>query len=195
MTGAVGTHLEKKSQTVIKVERDDDANEKGSEKGSPDISHVSCQYARDKAFKSFSIHFDEQLGRYDATPETMVTTKGKQGDKRPENYPEDMHAKIIARMFGYSELIPEGDIQNKVFNAVKQITGDFLEPTNRRQFVKYYNERALIFQNPEGAWMRPALGTTSNHTNAGAAQTGQISSGGLFAPSERSDASDDDLPF
>lgn len=190
MTGAVGTTLEKKAQTVIKVERDDD-----KEGGDPNVSHVSCQYARDKGFKSFSISFVDELGRYDATPETEIKSKGKKGDKRPENYADEVHKNIVTRLFGYRDEIPDPEILSGIWKAAKQVTGDSLSTLEQKQFVKFYNTRAVMFMNPAGAWMRPPAGTTSNHTAAD--QTGLFdtfdNNGSHTSPSD-SEATDD-LPF
>jgi KaiC/GvpD/RAD55 family RecA-like ATPase len=188
MTGAVGTTLEKKAQTVIKVERDDD-----NEKGDPNISHVSCQYARDKGFKSFSIQYVEELGRYDATPESEIVGKGRRGDKRPENYADDVHKLILTRMFGYREEIPDPQLQDNICKALKQVTGDNIATLEKKQFVKFYNDRAMIFMNPSGAWMRPPAGTTSNHTAAD--ETGQLFLQSGAPPSPSNGEATDDLPF
>lgn len=183
MTGAVGTHLEKKSQTVIKVTRDDDKEGGGDD----NISHVSCQYARDKGFKSFSIQFVEELGRYDLVPESEIQSKGKRGDKRPEAYSDEDHKKILAAVFAYRDEVPDEEILDRVYKAVRTVAGDKLDKIQTRAFIKFYNERVFLFQNPNGAWMRPAAGTTSNHTAP--AETG------LFANSQPPNDSSDDLPF
>lgn len=190
MTGAVGTHLEKKSQTVIKVVRDDDGKEDNS--GDENVSHVSCQYARDKGFKSFSIQYVEELKRYDVVPESDVKTKGKRGDKRPDNYSADDHAQILSRLFGYVDEIPDTYLLDRLWKAVKQGSGDKLDRAQLRAFVKYYNEGAYIFQNPSGAWMRPAAGATSNPTAPG--ETGQFDFNATTAPGHKPEDVDD-LPF
>lgn len=186
MTGAVGTYFEKKAQTVIKVERDDDKEEKGS----PDISHVSCQYARDKGFASFSIRYEEAIGRYEILPETDVIKKGKQGDKSPQGYDDSVHKVIITRAFGYRDLLDDVEIRSLVQKAFKQVTGDNMPNTLRGKYINYYNERAWIFQTPESAWMRAVAGATSNHTATASEQTGLFNS----APPAGT-GSTDDLPF
>lgn len=180
MTGAVGTTLEKKAQTVIKVEKDE------KDEG---VSHISCQYARDIGFKTWSIHFDEELGRYDVLPETAIVQKGKKGDKSPDNYLEEVHKKVITRLFGYSLMIPDDQILGKLWRAARQVTGDELDLLHQRKWMKYYNERAWIFQGPDGAWMRPAPGTTSNHTGPG--ETGLFDAAPPANPLDQTD----DLPF
>jgi hypothetical protein len=188
MTGALGTTLEKKSQTVIKVERDDE-----NDGGDPNTSHVICQYARDAGFKTFSIRYAEELGRYDLQNDTQVLKKGSKGDRRPEAYPDDAHRLIIAHVFGYSDLVDDDDIIPKLQKAIKHVTTDQLSRMDAKYFVKYYNDMAYIFMNPEGAWMRAGVATTSNHT------TPALETGNLFdkVPKLSPAAPDptDDLPF
>jgi len=185
MTGAVGTHLEKKSQTVIKVVRDDDGKEDGDE----NVSHVSCQYARDKGFKNFSIVYVEELGRYDLLPEENVLKKGKKGDKSPEAYSEEDHKIILSAVFLYLDEVLDLKLPDKIRKAVKTVSGEWINRSEVRAFVKYYNEKALIFQNPAGAWMRPGAGTTSNPTAPG--ETGLFGS----PPPGKAGEETDDLPF
>jgi len=183
MTGAVGTHLEKKSQTVIKVEKDDD----GKEDGDPNVSHVSCQYSRDKGFKSFSIQYVEELGRYDRLPEGEIESKGKKGDRSPGAYREEDHKLIITRTFGYNDKVPDEEIRKRIWKAVNSLGGDKLSKMEVAAFINFFNERAMMFQDPSGAGMRPAAGTTSNHTAPGET--------GLFTNVNSAPDSSDDLPF
>lgn len=180
MTGAVGTHLEKKSQTVIKVVRDDD----GKEDGDDNVSHVSCQYARDKGFKAFAITYVEELGRYALLPEKDVLKKGKKGDRSPEAFADDNHKKILSAVFLYLDEVEDSKLLDKIFKAVKNISGDKLNLSERRAFVKYYNEKALIFQNPVGAWMRPGASAPR--------ETGLLFEA---AASEKPSQDSDELPF
>jgi len=152
MTGALGTHLEKKAQTVIKVEKDENNEE---------VSLISCQYARDKGFKNFAIKYDDELGQYAITAETSVITKGPKGDKNPEAYSADVHHSIINRLFIYQQAIPDSEIQPKILRAVKSITGDYLTSSQTRKLINYYNDQAWMFMNPQSYWVRPGGGTNT----------------------------------
>src|SRR5579864_3350351 len=67
MTGAIGTILEKKSETVIKVELDEEDKM---------TSHISCQFSRNKPFQSFSITADAD-NNYSIMDEANIKESGK----------------------------------------------------------------------------------------------------------------------
>lgn len=67
MTGAIGTYLEKKCETSIKVELDEEDRM---------ISHVSCMQSRNKPFSDFSITMNELTGFYELVDEALISTKG-----------------------------------------------------------------------------------------------------------------------
>jgi KaiC/GvpD/RAD55 family RecA-like ATPase len=197
MTGALGTTLEKKAQTVLKVERYEDVVE-DRRKADPNLSHISCQYARDKGFPQFTIGFDEKLGRYDRIPEHQVVQKGVHGDKSPDAYPEDTLRQIINRAFLMREYLDDVEILVKIERAFKEITGEPMAGSLRPRWRKFLNDRGYIFQNPAGAWMRTVVNATSNHDN-GPTQTGlfdDVESGnGIGANASPDDTTTDDLPF
>ena len=86
MTGAIGTYLEKKCETSIKVELDEEDRM---------VSHVRCMESRNKPFTDFSIEMNQATGFYQIVNEDFVARKGT------ENIPFMMpHMKtIIERAF------------------------------------------------------------------------------------------------
>jgi hypothetical protein len=66
--GHIGTYLEDKSETMIKVEIDENDRL---------VSHVTCQLARNKPFENFSITMNEDTGYYEKLDEMFVKKEGK----------------------------------------------------------------------------------------------------------------------
>lgn len=145
MTGAVGTWLEKKSETVIKVEVPDD---------NIWISNVSCQYSRNKPFAPFTIQYNDSLEQYEVTPESEVTTKGKGAKKDPELYNDQIHAEVLQKIFLYSSMIKDDEIAQKIRHFVKDTTKDEISKPVSEKFKRYYSERAWIFCGPDNNWRR-----------------------------------------
>ena len=149
MTGAIGTYLEKKCETAIKVTKPED-NEM--------ISDVTCQYARGPGFKAFSIELDKERGKYVRIDDHRATAKGKGGDMAPGAYSPEVHAAILARVFQYRPGLPEYDLKKEIISAMKLMNGDKLNATLAGYFVDYYNENALIIRHPDSQmWMRAGL--------------------------------------
>lgn len=189
MTGALGTHLEKKSQTVILVEKPEDEDQQH-------ISHVRCQYARDMPFKSFSIEFSEEKGQYITLDASRVLVPGKGGDTSPEAIADEQHLQVITRAFTHRTALEDSEILSQLKRSIFSILQFSPKLPQLKRYLNYYNNRGLLFQNPELAWMRPPAGTTSNHTAEGL-QTGlfEQSPGDGSAPTDTDFTTTDDLPF
>jgi hypothetical protein len=152
MTGAIGTYLEKKCETSIKVEKPED-NE--------DISTVTCQFSRNKSFPSFVIEYDPNKNRYIVIDDQAITTKGAKGKKSPEAYPPETHKAMITRMFLFREAFKDFELRGSIVSALKHVSGDTIKANQATAWMHYYNEAGLIFCNPEGAWMRVGPAATS----------------------------------
>lgn len=187
MTGALGTTLEKKSQTVIKVEKPEEEDQQ-------QFSHISCQYARDMPFKTFTIEFNEQLGHYVPLDASRILAPGKGGDRRPQAIALQTHEAIIVRAFAQRSSIPQHEVTTSLMRGISGVAGFKATQKDAKAYLDYYNGEGLLYFNPVAlAWMRPG-GTTSNHA------PGQQA--GLFAnqPADGSAPTDDetttdDLPF
>lgn len=178
MTGAIGTYLEKKCETSIKVEKDEKQ---------PDLSHVSCQLSRNKSFPDFTILYDESIKRYAVLNEDQVTRKGKTGDKSPEAYAEDIHASILSKVFVVRDNYNDYELKRAIINNCKIVTGDELNNKLVSKWIQYYNERAMLFQNPNNmGWMRTAVPAqqTTLFTDTGTHEENRMPGGTV-----------DDLPF
>lgn len=175
MTGAIGTALEKKCESSIKVEKDEDND---------NLSHVSCHMSRNKSFPDFTIVFDEEKKQYVVMQETDVIKKGKTGDKSPGAYPDDIHQNILNKIFVVRSRYSDFELKIALINNCRDITGDTINAKMSAKWLRFYNERALLFQDPEGGWMR---------TDISALQTT------LFSPRSDDDKNimpeTDDLPF
>jgi KaiC/GvpD/RAD55 family RecA-like ATPase len=192
MTGAVGTMIEKRAESVIKVELDEGD---GKTKGDRNVSHISCQYSRNAAFESFSIRFSETLKKYEVVPESQIIKKGKGGKTTPDSFADPVHETILTRAFTYQSVLTDKELLKKLPASIKEITGDAINYMQIRSFINYYNERAWIYANPDNAWMRAEVKTTSNFTSA-TDQTGLF----LFDTDQHNQGTDnledaDELPF
>ncbi len=145
MTGAIGTYLEKKCQTSIKVEKDEKAT---------DLSHISCQLSRDKSFPDFTITYDEDKGQYVVVNEKDVIKKGPTGDKSPDAYADDIHRSVLNKVFVVRSRFTDYELRRALVNNVKETTGDSLGAKLVIKWIQYYNEKALLFQDPDGGWLR-----------------------------------------
>lgn len=140
MRGALGTALEDKSETVIKVELDEkDKN----------VSIVSCQYARNKAFDTFEICFDEMSGQF--ITRTFGETKPSQhpsNSKKPEpfEFSEEEHFAAIHNVFTNMEnnmkvYITQGIMYNELIKRVQSL--GFSENKSRKQY-KYWMDKGWV---------------------------------------------------
>lgn len=149
MTGAIGTYLEKKCETSIKVTKQEEPNHA--------ISDVQCQYARGAGFPAFSIELDQSKGKYVRIDDQRATSKGKHGDKSPDAYPDEVHAPVIARIFQYRPGFGDYEIRREVVNALELVTGDKINGKVAAKFLDYYHSRAMIVKHPDGLWMRAGM--------------------------------------
>jgi hypothetical protein len=157
MTGAIGTYLEKKCETSIKVEKPEDREE---------VSHVSCQYSRNKAFESFTIEYDQRSERYKILDEQDITTKGPKGSREPEDYPDTVHKAIIQRIYVLRHSLNTHELTSQIVKGLKTITNDDIKASKVKSWIEYYNSQAWIMASPEGAWMRAELTATSTGSSA-----------------------------
>lgn len=173
MTGAIGTYLEKKCETSIKVEKQEDDES---------ISDVSCQLSRNEAFPTFSIEYDKEKGRYDVINEAdRVASKGKGGNTNPEAYSQEVISTVLTNVFLLHDTLNEQEIKKRIKDSIKKVTGDHIIGAMLTKWVQYLNNNAFIVANPDGYWIR-----------TGAA----IRTPGLFdSPKEFNENEVDDLPF
>lgn len=178
MTGSVGTYLAKKCQTAIETELDEKENS---------VSHVKCKLSRDEPFKSFSVEYNRETGRYVRLAETDIKTKGKGGDKSPNAFADEVHKSILASVFMVGSQINDHEIARRIIRFCKDQTGDVLTATVVKEWIKYYAEaKVWIFRNPDNAWMRVEIATSNISTH----QTGLFDA--TATPDENAT---DDLPF
>jgi hypothetical protein len=172
MTGAVGTYLEKKCQTALKCEKDekDDA-----------VSWVTCQYARDKGFPMFSIHYDEVDGHYvrGEASEEMRSSVG------PAQASEELKTQLLKQLFAISgTYINTYSFNNGITRAGGLAGIPKMTPKDAKLWAKYFFENQLIVTDPDGNILR------SETVRAYKAASPELN----FAP-PLEDHSTDDLPF
>lgn len=140
MTGAIGTVLEKKSETVIKVELDEKDRM---------ISHISCQYARNAPFHDFSIVADPE-GKYSILNEQEVTTKGPGGLKAAAAYADEIHADVIRRLLGINNYVKGTDAIKKIQTFVHEVTKDRISQRQAKGFQEYYLIKCWLVDDAAG---------------------------------------------
>lgn len=149
MTGAIGTILEKKSETVIKVELVE---------GDAMTSNISCQFSRNKPFKDFAIRADDQ-GKYSISEES---TLDRPGLRIPVLYSVDQHNALIVQIFGISDLISDKHLKSKLQSCSKAILGDQITGKAIKVFIEHYKKDMWIIDNGSGMYARPLRVTAVN---------------------------------
>jgi hypothetical protein len=155
MTGALGTWFEKKSETVIKVEKPDDQQE---------ISNISCQYSRGLPFKDFTIMYDQAAAHYNVVDESKIVQKnGPPSKKDPTQIGEDKHHDILNRIFLAMSTVSDSDIVTKISTHAREVLGDSIGKQLAGRFRDYYRDKVLIYQDPERNWQRVPQGLKPLH--------------------------------
>lgn len=145
MTGAIGTILEKKCQTAISVELTPDNEEL--------MSTVRCKMARDRAFPTYNIEYNEETHSYNLVDEKRVTSKGKGGNKEPSAYAEDVVHKILHRVFLMVESVEKRMIIDRIKRAVKDVTNDVLNTVTAKQWCDWFLAKSMIIDGGEKDYM------------------------------------------
>lgn len=165
MTGAVGTYLEKKSETVIHVEIDKDDKS---------VSHVSCQYSRNKPFAPFSIRADiNHKYTIDGNYKIEIDSKALV----EVLYGQPLHEKLAMKVLGPSRSVKKTKSAELCQKYSQEILGTKLTKNQSYQCVKYYLECHLFNDDGDGNLV-PAPAAFKSPESAG-----------LFGKN------DDDLPF
>jgi hypothetical protein len=180
MTGAIGTYLEKKCETSIKVIKPEDNDS---------ISDVICQYSRGVGFPAFTIEMDQDKGQYVRIDDRRATAKGKHGDKSPEAYADEIHAAVLARVFQYRQTLNDYELSREIINAMNLVNGDKILQKVAKKFIDYYHSRAMMIQSPDTAlWMRAGMRKLEEPQR-------QIFSSDHLAQEPDFFSTSDDLPF
>ena len=144
MTGALGTYLEKKCQTAIKCELDEDEPDR--------ISRISCGYARGKSFAPFGIQYNDQAERYELTDATQEIHKSTP----PVKASEEAKRRLINQVFNLcgahqNEHALKGTIGKAagMLGLAKEMT-----PKDCKAWVEYWKENQEIGPDPEGRIVR-----------------------------------------
>lgn len=146
MTGALGTWFEKKSETVFKVDKPEDQEH---------ISNVTCQYARGIPFKPFTIAFDKAHDQYAVINEgQIVDTKKVNNQRAPDNFNAEQHEQVLHKMFVYRQSLPQPDVITAIITHASAVTGAKFGSTIANQWLNYYRDKAFIYCDPDGNWMR-----------------------------------------
>lgn len=140
MTGAIGTILEKKSETVIKVELDE--NDKMT-------SHISCQFSRNKPFQSFSITADEN-NNYSVIDESKISEPGK---VNLNEYPLPLLFNFASHIIG-----PLGSCTDKAFKSrlsasSKEVLKNSISLKYTSQVIDFLKSKMILAQNPDGMFI------------------------------------------
>jgi hypothetical protein len=137
MRGALGTALEGKCQTAIKAEKDEENEE---------VSHISCEFARDEGFKTFSIQFDKKAEHYVHVDESLVIRKGKKGDLGPKGFNEAIQESFLEAVFrGPETSFDERGFKNKLQRVSAAVLGQSVNAKHIKEWREFWQEQAKIF--------------------------------------------------
>jgi hypothetical protein len=141
MTGAIGTIFEKKSETVIKVELDEKDKM---------LSHISCQFSRNKPFDDFSIRADDN-NEYSIENEVNIQVKG---EILPENILPHEFSLLFTKSFGINQSISAKDLQNSIKKHAKDIINKTISVRNALLFMDSFAKKGLIIQDTAGNYIK-----------------------------------------
>lgn len=144
MTGALGTYLEKKCQTAIKCELDEDNPE--------EISNISCQYARRRPFRPFGIRYNDQAKQYERTDPTKEITKSVP----PGKTSDEIKTRLINQTFNLCSAPANEHELKKWISKAADIIGlaQQMTPKDLKAWVSYWRENQLIAPDPDGKILR-----------------------------------------
>jgi len=138
MTGALGTYLEKKCQTAIKCEKDEDDD---------NISTISCQYARRKPFRPFQIETQGDEQSYERLGEDKMILK----TMAPGKASPELKAKLLNQVFNLASLYQnERDLRRGIYSAGKLVGISNFASSDSTKWIQYWRENQEIGDDPEG---------------------------------------------
>lgn len=144
MTGAIGTILEKKSETVIKVELVEDNKM---------ASNISCQFSRNKPFEDFAIEADDQ-GKYHIMDEATVD-RGKPKTVPPDDFTEEQHSTLLQQIFGLSELVAADHLKKRLKSCSLATLNYQITLKSLPKFIEFYLRSVKIIDNGAGMYAKP----------------------------------------
>lgn len=146
MTGALGTWFEKKAETVVKCDKPEDQE---------DITNVTCQYARSKPFKPFTIEWSHKTDRYEVVDESrIIQPQGPKNNKLPGSYNDEVHDQILSRVFLVSKSMSEEQLVSSIGTHATEVTGHNIGKRDAEKWRLYYRNKTKILQDPDKNWSR-----------------------------------------
>lgn len=140
MTGAIGTILEKKSETVIKVELDEEDKM---------TSHISCQFSRNKPFQSFSITADAD-NNYSVMDESNIKEPGK---VNLNEYALPHLLEFARHILGLGASCDEKTFKKRLSHSSKEILKADLSVKYTSRVIEFLKSKMILAQNPDGMFM------------------------------------------
>ena len=144
--GHIGTELQNKAESVIRVSRDTE---------NKDHSRVEPVYLRDKDFEPFFFEIPEN-----GYPEIVSGKTAKQAYKLPQDMDDDLHKALVTEVF----LIGQEFSQNKYIEALKNVALKYdvrVGNTGLRSFIPYQLKKGFITD--KGAGKAYKLCSNVNH--------------------------------
>lgn len=136
MTGALGTYLEKKCQTAIKCEKDEKDE---------DISHVTCQYSRDRGFPPFAIMYDEDEKHYYRLNEEQIVSRGPKANNYPDTKSAEFKLQFISALWRlHSGYKTERDLRHMGIKTAGQQLGMELKGKEITAWADYFKASGEI---------------------------------------------------
>lgn len=147
MTGAVGTYIEKKCQTALTCEKDEDDLA---------VSWVKCQYSRDEPFTPFGIQYNKDIGRYDRIDEREVLQSGPGANNAPETKSEEFRAQFLNAIFRLHSSYKNDHLfkTEGITRAAAHMSMGKLHSKDVTAWLTYFKSSGLIDVHPDHGFMR-----------------------------------------
>ena len=142
MTGALGTYLEKKCQTAIKCEKEEDDD---------NVSTISCQYARRKPFRPFMIQTQGDDQSYERIGEDKMILK----TMAPGKASDEIKRRLLNAVFNlHSSYRNRQDIRQGITQAARQVGISAMSSGDVTKWFEHWQETGEIGPDPEGRIIR-----------------------------------------
>ncbi len=140
--GHLGSELENKAETVIKVRRDEQNN----------CVIVEPEATRDKPFEKFSFYYDEAglpiVQRMDS-----IGTKVTKGSKEPFAHSELVHLNILDDVFKISKEYGYEQLWKAIKNSANRYSLNLGDNT-AKDWLSYYKQEGLVSYNDKRKYVR-----------------------------------------
>lgn len=141
MTGALGSYLEKKCQTAIKCEKDEKDD---------NVSHITCQYARDKGFPPFGIMYNDTEGHYIRIDQDKYIQSGPKANNGPGTKDDVFKKQFIDAIFRVNKShVNITALRSAIKKAGNSVGLGEMSNPDIKAWYEFYSKEMLIIPHPD----------------------------------------------